>query len=195
MFSRKSPEQQMQEQLVRVKFLVNTLNKNSQKSKAKEKQFQKKAKKALAINDEDTAKVYARQAIQHRAMALKLLKLACRMDILESQVKTHVETNKISEHVSNVLNDLTKLCSPNMTFGNINEFEALMDDATVVTNYTANVLDGATIDGYSQKDEDALLELARDSLDMEMKSSLSLNFPQAPSITKPLTTPKDADLF
>lgn len=195
MFSKKTPEQQMQEQLVRVKFLVNTLNKNSQKSKTKEKQFQKKAKKALAINDEDTAKVYARQAIQHRAMALKLLKLACRMDILESQVKTHVETNKISEHVINVLNDLTKLCSPNMTLGNINDFEALMDDATVVTNYTANVLDGATIDGYSQKDEDALLEMTRDSLNLEMKSSLSLNFPQVPNITKSLNTPKDADLF
>lgn len=196
MFFGKSPEQQMQEQLVKVKFLVNTLNKNSQKSKTKEKQFAKKAKKALSINDEATAKVYARQSIQHKNMALKLLKLACRMDILESQIKSHVETNKISTQVVNIINDLTKLCSPTMTLSNINEFEHLMDDATVATNYTADVLDGATVDGTSTKEEEELLEMARDDIDLQLKSSLSIDFPKLNSvIDKPVTASRGADLF
>jgi 3D (Asp-Asp-Asp) domain-containing protein len=83
-----------------------------------------------------------------------------------------------------------------MTLSNINEFEHLMDDATVATNYTADVLDGATVDGTSSKEEEELLEMARDDLDLQLKSSLSIDFPKLNNaIDKPVTASRGADLF
>jgi hypothetical protein len=197
MFFSKSPQQQMQEQLVKVRFLINTLNKNSAKSKQKEKQFIKKAKKALANNDEGTASVYARQAIQHKSMALKLLKLACRMDIFETQVKTQIETNKMSRQLVSVIGDLTQLCGPDMTLNNINEFEKMMDDATVASNYAADVLDGSTADGASTAEEKEMLGMLKDSLDLEFKSTLSVDFPVIPAkdVKQSTTEKHPSDLF
>lgn len=167
MFSRKTPEEIIQQQLVRVKFLINTLNKNSTKSKSKEKSFAKKAKKALANGDVKVAEVYARQSIQHKHISLKLLKLACRLEIMETNIRTHVQTNQVSNDIVRVIGDLTRLCNPTMTLDNINEFEEMMDNVTIATNYTANTLDQTMSEGTSTMEEKELLDWARDSNALE----------------------------
>lgn len=198
MFFSKSPEEIIQNQLIKLKFLINTLNKNSAKSKLKEKQFAKKTKKALAIGDENTAQVYARQSIQHKHIALKLLKLACRMEIMESNIKTHVQTNQISNDITKVLGDLTRLCSPNMTLDNINQFEQLFDDMNIATNYTADTLDKSMSEGISNVEENELLNWAKDSNALEGTTTMP-NASRLPNIDNLLAnqTPKQTsnDLF
>jgi hypothetical protein len=198
MFSRRSPEEIIQQQLVKVKFLINTLNKNSIKSKTKEKQFAKKAKKALAIGDENTAQVYVRQSVQHKHIALKLLKLACRMEIMEANIRTHVQTNQLSNDIVKVVGDLTRLCSPNMTLDNINMFEQLFDDVTIATNYTADTLDQTMAEGTSTTEEKELMDWARDSNALEGTTSMP-TMSKLPNIeqllSKPITKPTSNDLF
>lgn len=177
MFFNKSPQQQMQEQLVRVKFLTNSLNKSSNRSKLKEKQYQKKAKKALINNDEKTAQVYARQAVQHKNMALKLVTLACRMDMFETQVKSHVDANHMSGEIVNIIGGLTQLCNHEMTMSNITKFESMMDDATVATNYTSNVLDSTMVDGVSHVEEREMIEMMKDDINLDMRSELPMTLP------------------
>lgn len=164
MFSRKSPQTLMQEQLIKIKFVINTLTKNSNRSKSKEKQFVKKAKKAIDIGDENTARVYARQSIQHKQMALKLLNLACRMEMLESNIQLQVQTSNITTDMMKTINDLSTFCNPNMTMQNINMFESMFDDITIATNVVGNTLDTSLApDIGSTKDEEELINWARDT--------------------------------
>lgn len=199
-FGRKTSDQKIQEQLIRIKFLINTLNKNSAKSKLKEKQFMKKAKKAMELGDKPTAEVYVRQSVQHRHMALKLLKLACRVEIMESQTKTHVQTNQISTEVVNVISSLTEVCNPSMTLDNINAFEQLFDDATIATNYTVDTLDGAMADGVSTTEENELMSMIDDQISLESSVLPHIDgvpggiFPKV-GMSKLVQTPPSNDLF
>lgn len=178
MFFRKSPQQLIQEQMIKIKFVINTLNKNSNKSKLKEKQFAKKSKKAIAIGDEQTARVYARQSIQHRDMALKLLKLACRMEMFESNIQLQVQTNNITTDIAKVVGDLTMFCNPNMTLNNINMFETTFDDITIATNVVDSTLDTSLAPSVgASRDEDELINWAKDTNAHEASNLPIMNLP------------------
>jgi division protein CdvB (Snf7/Vps24/ESCRT-III family) len=164
MFSRKSAQTLIQEQMIKIKFVINTLNKNSVRSKSKEKLFAKKSKKAISIGDESTARVYAQQSIQHRHMALKLLKLACRMEMFESNIQLQVQSNSITTDISKVVGSLTNFCSPNMTLNNINMFESAFDDMTIASNVVSDTMDTSLAPGVGATlEEDELIDWAKDT--------------------------------
>ena len=164
--------------MIKIKFVINTLNKNSTKSKLKEKQFAKKAKKAIENNDENTARVYARQSVQHKQMALKLLNLACRMEIMETNIQLQIQTSTISNDMIKIIGDLGKFCNPNMTIGNINLFESLFDDLTIASNVVSSTLDSSTAsDVGASAEEDELINWAKDTHAHEQGNLPFLNLP------------------
>lgn len=164
MFFKQSDEDKFNEQLVKLRFIVMSLNRASTKSKKKEKECITKSKKALEINDMGTAKVYAQYAIVNRNMALRMIELSCKVDVMMTQLQSHSFTNKISKDMMNTLSSLVMTFDPTITMDSMNNFETKMDDITIATNSMTDVLDNSMSHHSTNADEQELLDQLQSSL-------------------------------
>lgn len=182
----------MQEELFKIKFLCNVLKKNSVKSKAKEKQFLKKINKSVAVGDMDSAKIYAHQSVQHKALSQKFLSLACRMELLEANIQMQIQTNQMSVDTINVVGQLSMICNPTMTIENILQFEQVFDNMVVAANTVNDTVDGALTVNSTTAEEEELINCAVDlaAADQSRMPSVML-----PDISKKIGSPEKRELF
>lgn len=169
---RKNPSEQIHKTLFELRFKAKSLHKSADQSRRNEKKYAKKVKKAIAANDENTAKLYARQAVQHRDMALRIVSTACRLEMIESRTKLALESGDISENVRDMLKQVSYLVEPLRTMDKLEQVEGLFDDIEVATRAVEGALDNVVAPEVGAAPaENEILEWARDSLAQEHQQS------------------------
>jgi len=174
MFSR-NRDRQIEEEMYKLKFRQKMLTKMAITYKKNENAYYKKAKKVLIKGDERTAAIFARQSVQFADMALSTNKLACRIEVIESNIRLAIQSGNLSEQMFKTVGLLTVALEPSSTLTNLGTFDKAFEDIMTTSNGIADVLDAAAAPGAGAGDrERELLEMMNEEISVGDMSSMPM---------------------
>ncbi|KAJ2159956.1 hypothetical protein GGF46_002620 [Coemansia sp. RSA 552] len=161
------------------------INRQAKRCEKDEKAERTKLKKAIKSGNNETARLYASNAIRKRKEHVKLLELASRIEAAGSRAETVARMNGVTRLMGGVVGEIDKAMNKGMNLEKMTEimdkFERQSDNLDVHTSYMEESINGTTAQSTPQKDVDALVQEVADEAGLELNQELGVvTAPQEP---------------
>ena len=146
----------------------------AKKSEKQEAETKMKVKKSLEKGDQDSARIYAQDAIRIKTTGLNYLRLSPRLDAVASRVESAVKMQQVTKEMGAVTKGMEKV----LAGMNVNEiskvmdkFEAQFDDVDVRTQYIEQAMNSSTASSMPVDEVDLLMQQVSDEHGLAIKFS------------------------
>ncbi|CAN1807629.1 ESCRT-related protein CHMP1A [Linum perenne] len=99
-------EVKLMNQIMELKFMAKTLQRQARKCEKEEKADKLKVKKAIEKGNMDGARIYAENAIRKRTEQMNYLRLYSRLDAVVARLDTQAKMNTINKSMANIVKSL-----------------------------------------------------------------------------------------
>ncbi|XP_039255219.1 charged multivesicular body protein 1a-like [Styela clava] len=192
-------KQSLDDSIFQLRFTAKQLEKSASKCEKAQNVEKRKVIKAISEKRLDFARLYAENAIRKKNESLNYLRLASRLDAVQSRIKTAQSMNQITKQMTGVVAGLDKAMK-SMNLEQISQimekFESQFEDLDVHSKVLEDSMGSATTVSTPQSQVDALIQQVADENGLEMISQVD----QAPigegslSSQAQASTSADADL-
>ncbi|CAI0462205.1 unnamed protein product [Linum tenue] len=93
-------------QIMELKFMAKTLQRQARKCEKEEKADKLKVKKAIEKGNMDGARIYAENAIRKRTEQMNYLRLSSRLDAVVARLDTQAKMTTINKSMANIVKSL-----------------------------------------------------------------------------------------
>ncbi|KAJ1940306.1 Vacuolar-sorting protein SNF7 [Linderina macrospora] len=182
----------MENSLFQLKFTAKSLARQSKRCEKEEQKERLKLKKASAIQkgDNESARIYASNAIRKKNESLNLIRLSSRIDAVASRVQTAVMMRQVTGSMANVVRGMDRAME-SMNLEKISmvmdKFESQFEDLDVQTGYMEGAMGGVTTLSTPQDEVDGLMQQVADEAGLELNQELG-------SMVAPQALPEDSEL-
>lgn len=177
-FSYDNKAERLNEQMFAIRTMIRNLERASKKAKQKQNTYHKKVRKAVAEGNLEESTIFAQQSIKLKHMSLRYLTLACRMEIVEQMVLSALETGKITDSLTNVINQTTDIVDPSSIIKNIENYENLFDDLSISTGVVNRTIDDTLAPSVKETNEIIdVLNLAKQENASDISEKLDMSLP------------------
>ncbi|ORX73613.1 vacuolar assembly protein DID2 [Linderina pennispora] len=180
----------MENSLFQLKFTAKSLARQSKRCEKEEQKERLKLKKAIQKGDNESARIYASNAIRKKNESLNLIKLSSRIDAVASRVQTAVMMRQVTGSMANVVRGMDRAME-SMNLEKISmvmdKFESQFEDLDVQTGYMEGAMGGATTLTTPQDEVDGLMQQVADEAGLELKQELG-------NMVTPQALPEDSEL-
>ncbi|TIC12422.1 hypothetical protein E3Q13_04184 [Wallemia mellicola] len=157
-------------------FTSKQLVRQSKKAEKDENTEKTKLKSALSKGNQDTARIYASNAIRKKSEALNLLRLSSRVDSVASRVETAVTMKTVSSSMKSVVSGMDKAMNTmnlDMMSAIMDKFEVQFSDLDSHTQYMEGTMHNAA-EAQSTPPEavDSLLQQVADEAGLELSQKI-----------------------
>ncbi|CAN1217968.1 ESCRT-related protein CHMP1A [Linum perenne] len=101
-------------QIMELKFMAKTLQRQARKCEKEEKADKLKVKKAIEKGNMDGARIYAENAIRKRTEQMNYLRLSSRLDAVVARLDTQAKMNTINKSMANIVKSLDSSLASSM---------------------------------------------------------------------------------
>ncbi|EIM19614.1 putative vacuolar protein-sorting-associated protein [Wallemia mellicola CBS 633.66] len=166
----------LEKTLFQLKFTSKQLVRQSKKAEKDENTEKTKLKSALSKGNQDTARIYASNAIRKKSEALNLLRLSSRVDSVASRVETAVTMKTVSSSMKSVVSGMDKAMNTmnlDMMSAIMDKFEVQFSDLDSHTQYMEGTMHNAA-EAQSTPPEavDSLLQQVADEAGLELSQKI-----------------------
>ncbi|CAN1217967.1 ESCRT-related protein CHMP1A [Linum perenne] len=98
--------EKLMNQIMELKFMAKTLQRQARKCEKEEKADKLKVKKAIEKGNMDGARIYAENAIRKRTEQMNYLRLSSRLDAVVARLDTQAKMNTINKSMANIVKSL-----------------------------------------------------------------------------------------
>ncbi|KAJ1956856.1 Vacuolar-sorting protein SNF7 [Linderina pennispora] len=184
----------MENSLFQLKFTAKSLARQSKRCEKEEQKerlkLKKAANRAIQKGDNESARIYASNAIRKKNESLNLIKLSSRIDAVASRVQTAVMMRQVTGSMANVVRGMDRAME-SMNLEKISmvmdKFESQFEDLDVQTGYMEGAMGGATTLTTPQDEVDGLMQQVADEAGLELKQELG-------NMVTPQALPEDSEL-
>ncbi|TIB03331.1 hypothetical protein E3P96_01916 [Wallemia ichthyophaga] len=166
----------LEKTLFQLKFTSKQLSKQSKKAEKDETVEKNKLKNALSKGNEDTARIYASNAIRKKNESLNLLRLSSRVDSVASRVETAVTMRTVSNSMKSVVGGMDKAMSTmnlDLMSSIMDKFETQFSDLDSHTNYMESTMHNAAEAQSTPPDAvDGLVQQVADEAGLEISQKI-----------------------
>ncbi|TIA90302.1 hypothetical protein E3P99_01629 [Wallemia hederae] len=178
-------------------FTSKQLARQSKKAEKDESAEKTKLKNALGKGNEDTARIYASNAIRKKNEALNLLRLSSRVDSVASRVETAVTMRTVSSSMKAVVGGMDKAMSTmnlDMMSAIMDRFETQFSDLDTHTNAMESTMHNAgEAQSTPQEAVDGLLQQVADEAGLEISQKIGAhNVNNVPQLEQQQQQPEQA---
>jgi len=165
----------MEKCLFELKFGAKQLKMQSKKCEKEEKVQKAKLKKAIQQNNMEGAKIYAENAIRQKNQALNFLRMASRVDAVQSRVQTAIAMKNVSKNMGSVTKNM-EATMRNMNLTKISElmdrFEKQFENLDIQSSYMENAMSNTTQQFVPQDDVKTLMAKTADEAGIELNMNM-----------------------
>ncbi|CAN1807632.1 ESCRT-related protein CHMP1A [Linum perenne] len=140
-------EVKLMNQIMELKFMAKTLQRQARKCEKEEKADKLKVKKAIEKGNMDGARIYAENAIRKRTEQMNYLRLYSRLDAVVARLDTQAKMNTINKSMANIVKSLdSSLASMNLQkmSETMDQFEKQFVNMEVQAEFMENAMAGST---------------------------------------------------
>lgn len=137
-----SKEQQIDDQIYNLKYMSKTLKRTADSQLKLEREYNKRAKKALRAGDERIAVTYIRQSQQYAELALKTTQMACNVEVIGAKVVGAIQSGQMNDDILHTVSLLTSSIRPDKAMDKIGSMDKMFDDILVYSGSVADAMDG-----------------------------------------------------
>lgn len=168
-------DRRIEEELYKLKYRQKALTKMAVGYKKQESAYYKKAKKSLVKGDERSAATYARQSVQFSDMALSTNNMACRIEIIESNIRRAIQTGRLSDQMITMTGLLTSALEPMSSVAKIGKIDRAFEDIMVSAAGIADALDAsaAPVSGATDR-ERTLMNMMQEEIAVDDIASMPM---------------------
>ncbi|MPC08849.1 charged multivesicular body protein 1a-like [Portunus trituberculatus] len=193
-----SSDKKMQDCLFQLKFCEKQMERLAKKAEKDQKIQEGKIKKALQQGNVEGAKIYAENAIRKKNESLSYLRMASKVDAVQSRVQSTLAMKGITKNMGSVVKaldqalntmDLQKVSSI------MDKFETQFEDLDVRTSVLEDSMGAATTLSTPKEDVDSLIQQVADEAGLEVMDQLNAqSIPTATLTTGERTTDQEDQL-
>jgi len=165
----------MEECMFQLKFNAKQMERLSKKAEKEQKVQQGKIKKALQAGNQDIARVYAENAIRKQSEALSYLKMASKLDAVQSRMQGAVAMQGISRGMGSVVRNLDsalKSMDLEKISAVMDKFESQFEDLDVRTSVLEDSMGAATTLSTPQDQVASLIQQVAEEAGLEVMDQL-----------------------
>ncbi|XP_068241588.1 charged multivesicular body protein 1a-like [Palaemon carinicauda] len=169
-------DKKMQDCMFQLKFCGKQMERLSKKAEKDQKVQEGKVKKALQQGNVEGARIYAENAIRKKSESLSYLRMASKVDAVESRIQSAMAMKGITKNMGSVVKaldqalnsmDLQKISSV------MDKFESQFEDLDVRTSVLEDSMGAATTLSTPKEDVDALIQQVADEAGLEVMDQLN----------------------
>ena len=183
------PQPDLSTALFQLKMAAKRFLRESKKAEKEKEKNLKKVEECLKKGDEESARLYATNAQNNINEAKKYLRMSCRLDTIQGQLKSNHSMNDIMKGITTNVNpilmkevdtmDIKSMCQ------NFEVFQNNFDKLNVNANIMGDSFDKMTNEGTTQDNAEGILNM--------MKNKVTHNTGQETDLVTPQTQPIQAN--
>ena len=165
---------EQEKQLFQLKFTSKQMANLAKKAEKEEKAAKDKVKKAMEKGDQESARIYAQNAIRIKQTSLNYLRLSSRLDAVASRVESAVKMQQVTKQMGQVTKGMDKILASmdvNEITKVMDKFESSFESADQRTMYMENAMNSATASSMPEDQVDSLLQQVSDEHGLAFKMS------------------------
>jgi len=167
---------QMDESLFQLKFCAKQLDRLSKKAEKEQRANEKKVRQALEKGNQETARIYAENAVRKKSESLNYLRMSGKVDAVASRVKSAQVMKGVSKNMGSVVKSLDKAIN-SMELQKISEvmdkFESQFEDLDVKTSVMEESMGVATTTATPVEQVDDLIRQVADEAGLDVAAQLA----------------------
>ncbi len=164
--------------IFKMKMASKKLIRASRKEEKSIKKNKVKAKKALLRGDQESARLYASNAMQNEATRKQYLSLGIKMDAMADRIKSNKESTSIMKYIAKDVTPTLVGHIDNFDLAaiskNLDTFQTAFDNMTVNTNIVNQNFTNITSDQQNTQKADDLLNQLKNEVQHEMNAEQDL---------------------
>jgi len=133
-----SEEDRFGTDLFNITILRKSLERQSNKARARARAYRDKARASLARGEMDRAQVFASQSVTFTQQSLRALKLSCRAEVAQEIAKSAVSARTATAGVASLLGSVANAAG---AMESLDRLESLFDDLQIVTKMNDAAMD------------------------------------------------------
>lgn len=140
-------KESLDDTMFNLRFAAKQLAKESQRSERDEKREKAKAKQHLEKGQIESARIYAENAIRKHAESLSYLRLASKLDAVQSKLRSASRVQEVTKqfaHMVPQINSSLKSMNPEAIANTMEQFERVFENLDVVSGTVNESLASAT---------------------------------------------------
>lgn len=169
-------DKKMQDCMFQLKFCGKQMERLSKKAEKDQKVQEGKVKKALQQGNVEGARIYAENAIRKKNESLSYLRMASKVDAVESRIQSAMAMKGITKNMGSVVKALDQALN-SMDLQKISavmdKFESQFEDLDVRTSVLEDSMGAATTLSTPKEDVDALIQQVADEAGLEVMDKLN----------------------
>jgi len=168
-------DRKMEECMFQLKFNAKQMERLSKKAEKEQKLQQGKVKKALQAGNQDIARVYAENAIRKQSEALSYLRMASKLDAVQSRMQGAVAMQGISRGMGSVVRNLDsalKSMDLEKISAVMDKFETQFEDLDVRSSVLEGSMGAATTLSTPQDQVASLIAQVAEEAGLEVMDQL-----------------------
>ncbi|KAK7078858.1 Charged multivesicular body protein 1A [Halocaridina rubra] len=169
-------DKKMQDCMFQLKFCGKQMERLSKKAEKDQKIQEGKVKKALQQGNVDGARIYAENAIRKKNESLSYLRMASKVDAVESRIQSAMAMKGITKNMGSVVKALDQALN-SMDLQKISavmdKFESQFEDLDVRTSVLEDSMGAATTLSTPKEAVDSLIQQVADEAGLEVMDQLN----------------------
>jgi len=166
----------MEETMLNLRMTTKQLERLSKKAEKEQRVQQAKVKKAIQQRNIDGARIYAENAIRKKNEGNNYLRMAARVDAVQSRVQTAMSMKGVMKNMGSVTKDLER-CMASMDLEKVDQimsqFESTFEDLDVRTSTIEGAMGNATTLSAPDAQVNALIQQVADENGLEMVDAMA----------------------
>lgn len=161
----------LEEEMINLRITSKQMQRSAKKSEKNEKQAIEKLKKAIQQGNQEGAKIYGQDAIREKNQALNYLRMASRIDAVQSRIETAVRMNQITGSMQGVVKGMSKSMASmdvEKISNTMDKFESQFEDLDVKSQYMEGAMNATTATSTPSDQVDDLIMMVADKNNLEL---------------------------
>jgi len=166
----------LEEEMINLRITSKQMQRASKKSEKSEKQAIEKLKKAIQQGNQEGAKIYGQDAIREKNQALNYLRMASRIDAVQSRIETAVRMNQITGSMEGVVQGMSKgMASMDVEkiSKTMDKFESQFEDLDVKSQFMEGAMNATTATSTPSDQVDDLIMMVADKNNLELGAAFT----------------------
>ncbi|KAK3870015.1 hypothetical protein Pcinc_024711 [Petrolisthes cinctipes] len=179
-------DKKMEDCLFQLKFCKKQMDRLSKKAEKDKKREEDKVKKALQQGNVEGARIYAENAIRKKNESLSYLRMASKVDAVQSRIQSAMAMKGITKNMGSVVKALDQALNAmdlQKVSAVMDKFESQFEDLDVRTSVLEDSMGAATTLSTPKEAVDSLIQQVADEAGLEVMDQLNAQSVPAGTVT------------